>query len=306
MHRIDGPGATVDNRFTDGDPVGGIQATMVTDDWANDVQEELMSVLAAAAIAPVKGTQDQLLRSIRTLSAGIVGAARNVKMSVATANANATITAEEVIVKSALGGAARLLNNFSKAINLAGTGIGGMLSGSAPVNGYVAIYSASKDDGTQGAFAIDATSALAPQVAASAPAGYTATALISVWPTNGSGQFIAGMQVDRNISIVGATVLNTSSVVVTPITLSLAAVVPKNARFVSGVLIINALSSGTLGLSIYASDSPVGEQGIVVNGTGLRVPFSRVAMVTAQTVRWSSSSAVASPTFQIIVTSYDF
>lgn len=69
MHRIDGPGATVDNRFTDGDPVGGVQATVVTDDWANDVQEELMSVLAAAGIAPVKGTQDQVVKAFRALIA---------------------------------------------------------------------------------------------------------------------------------------------------------------------------------------------------------------------------------------------
>lgn len=67
MHRIDGPGATVDNRFTDGDPVGGVQATMVTDDWANDVQEELMSILAAGGVEPVKGTQDQVLKAIRRL-----------------------------------------------------------------------------------------------------------------------------------------------------------------------------------------------------------------------------------------------
>lgn len=70
MHRIDGPGATVDNRFTDGDPVGGVQATMVTDDWANDVQEELMSILTAGGIAPVKGTQDQVLKAIRKLQEG--------------------------------------------------------------------------------------------------------------------------------------------------------------------------------------------------------------------------------------------
>ncbi len=67
MHRIDGPGATVDNRFTDGDPVGGVQATMVTDDWANDVQEELMSILAAGGVEPVKGTQNQVLKAIRRL-----------------------------------------------------------------------------------------------------------------------------------------------------------------------------------------------------------------------------------------------
>lgn len=70
MHRIDGPGATVDNRFTDGDPVGGVQATMVTDDWANDVQEELMSILTAGGVAPVKGTQDQVLKALAVLIQG--------------------------------------------------------------------------------------------------------------------------------------------------------------------------------------------------------------------------------------------
>ncbi|CAI8805070.1 putative Tail fiber protein [Pseudomonas sp. IT-P74] len=68
MHRIDGPGATGTNKFTDGDPVGGVQATVVTDDWLNDVQEELMSILTAAAITPVKGTQNQILTAIRRIN----------------------------------------------------------------------------------------------------------------------------------------------------------------------------------------------------------------------------------------------
>jgi len=72
MHRIDGPGATVDNKFTDGDPVGGVQATVVTDDWLNDVQENLMAVLTAAGVAPVKGNSGQLLASIN----GLVGKGR--------------------------------------------------------------------------------------------------------------------------------------------------------------------------------------------------------------------------------------
>jgi len=67
MHRIDGPGATVDNKFTEGDPVGGVQATVVTDDFLNDVQEELVSILAAAGVAPAKGTQDQVLQSFYRL-----------------------------------------------------------------------------------------------------------------------------------------------------------------------------------------------------------------------------------------------
>lgn len=54
--------------FTEGDPVGGIQATVVTDDWLNDVQGELISVLADQAITPVKGLQNQLLAAIKGIA----------------------------------------------------------------------------------------------------------------------------------------------------------------------------------------------------------------------------------------------
>ena len=69
MHRIDGPGATADDKFTEGDPVAAVPATVVTDDWLNDVQEELISILAAAGIDPVKGTQNQVLAAINSLIA---------------------------------------------------------------------------------------------------------------------------------------------------------------------------------------------------------------------------------------------
>ncbi|MCE1117463.1 gp53-like domain-containing protein [Pseudomonas sp. NMI795_08] len=68
MHRIDGSGATVDNKFTEGDPVGGIQATVVTDSWLNAVQEELLAVLTAAGIAPLKSSQNQVLAALRKLA----------------------------------------------------------------------------------------------------------------------------------------------------------------------------------------------------------------------------------------------
>lgn len=64
MHRIDGPGATVDKKFTEGDPAGGVQATVVTDDWLNDVQENIMKVLAAAGVTPVKGRDQDLLDAL--------------------------------------------------------------------------------------------------------------------------------------------------------------------------------------------------------------------------------------------------
>lgn len=73
MHRIDGPGATVDGKFTEGDPVGGIQATVVTDDWLNEMQEEVISVLTAASLTPAKGTQNQLAQAIAKIIQGQLG-----------------------------------------------------------------------------------------------------------------------------------------------------------------------------------------------------------------------------------------
>lgn len=70
MHRIDGPGATVDNKFTEGNPTTAVPATDVTDDWLNDVQEELISILAAAGITPVKGDQNQVLEALEALYGG--------------------------------------------------------------------------------------------------------------------------------------------------------------------------------------------------------------------------------------------
>lgn len=67
MHRIDVSSATPDHQFTEGSPTAGVPATQVSASWMNDVQEELVSVLAAASITPVKGTQDQLLAAIRSI-----------------------------------------------------------------------------------------------------------------------------------------------------------------------------------------------------------------------------------------------
>ena len=68
MHRIDGPGATVGNLFTEGNPATAVPATDVTDDWLNDVQEELISILTAAGITPVKGDQNQVLEAIQKIA----------------------------------------------------------------------------------------------------------------------------------------------------------------------------------------------------------------------------------------------
>lgn len=53
--------------FTDGDLLAGIRATVLTADWANTVQDELIALLTAAGITPAKATRNQVLTAIETL-----------------------------------------------------------------------------------------------------------------------------------------------------------------------------------------------------------------------------------------------
>lgn len=60
MHRIDGAGATADNKFTEGDAATGVAATVVTDDWLNSVQEELVTVIEQTGGTLDKAQTNQL------------------------------------------------------------------------------------------------------------------------------------------------------------------------------------------------------------------------------------------------------
>lgn len=72
MHRIDGAGATPDNRFTDGDPASATPATVVTDSWLNSVQEEIINVILDPSISPPivlnKAANNQLVLAIKRLA----------------------------------------------------------------------------------------------------------------------------------------------------------------------------------------------------------------------------------------------
>lgn len=308
MHRTDGPGATVDKKFTEGDPVGGVPATVVTAAWMNDVQEELVSILAAAGITPVKGTQDQVLKAIRTISTGAVGASVNARMSITTANANATFTADEVIVKSALGGLAWLLSGFSKAINLATTGAGGMDTGTAPVSGFVAIYAIyNPTTGVSALLATNATAAVAPNTygGANMPAGYTASALVAVMGTNGSSQFRPGQLRGRIVTIPLITVLTSSSTAGFA-SFSLAAAIPQNAISIGGEMLLSSTVSSSLGLSIAADPLTTGQQNMSGNGLTVVGNFRIENITNQQTAYWSASSTAGTPSFSVAISSYGF
>src|SRR5690349_17257787 len=131
--------AGTEGYFTGGNPATSTPATKVRASWLNMIQEELCAILAAAGIARSKTTYNQVNAALQKLYSPVIGSARNVVMSVTTASATATLTADEIVVGAALGGQKFMLSSFNKTINLAtvgvNAGVGGMDVGSAPVSG---------------------------------------------------------------------------------------------------------------------------------------------------------------------------
>lgn len=259
------------------------------------------------------GTTTNLLANLKAAvqaqSAAVVGQARSVVMSVTAASTTATLTADEIIVGTALGGQKYLLKQFSKTVNLATTGAGGMDTGAAPTSGYVALYAIyNPTTGTSALLATNATNATQPNVygGVSMPIGYTASALVSVWPTNSSGQLVIGLQTDRSVAIVFQLVLNSSVQQSSATALSISGVVPKNARSISGSMSVNSTSSGTLSINISGSISRVGEEGLTIVSSGGSSPYSKVAIGASQTLYYLATVTAGTPIFQIYVSAYEF
>jgi hypothetical protein len=245
-------------------------------------------------------------------AAGVVGSVRNLVMSVTAASATATLTADEIIVETALGGVRYCLPSFSKTINLATTGAGGMDTGAAPVSGYVALYAIYNPTTGTAALLAQNASTLKPNVygGANMPAGYTASALLAVWPTNGSGQFVVGSQVDRRFVGANVSVYNLNAGVALS-SLSLTSAVPANAKRCSGWLVgsnTNASASGIVNL--YSNSA-----GTVCNilyamitvgaSSTMSSPFAGLELLTPQTCWFSVGAGTGTPGAQIVINSYE-
>jgi hypothetical protein len=59
MFRIDSDGATINNRFTEGNPQTSVPATVVSADWANSVQEEIIKTIEEMGIVLSKPSEQQ-------------------------------------------------------------------------------------------------------------------------------------------------------------------------------------------------------------------------------------------------------
>ncbi len=223
---------------------------------------------------------------------GIVGASRNAKMSVPVASATATFSADELIVESSDGKQYRL-RNFSKTVNLGVVGAGGMDTGSVPVAGFVALYAIyNPTTNTSALLSVNATSAVAPEIygGTNMPTGYTASALVSVWRTE-SSKFAIGYQTGRKILTATTQLATTTSFITTPTALNISSAIPKNAKFVDGILYLTSTNSQRTKIAVQPTSNDIGVKQFVTATTSLTAngqsPFSDLSVASPQTIYWS-------------------
>lgn len=309
----------VNGRFVDEDPLAGTPGSLIPASWGNGVTEEILSVIGGAKLTAAEGNNRQLLAAIMKLvddaskrSGTISGLLANASFSIPAASLTGTFKADELTVQSAVNGVGYRLQNFSKVINLGTTGAGGMDIGPAPVNGFVALYAIyNSDTGEQNILAFNSTSTIAPSVygGGKMPAGFNASALISVWATDATGKLKVGAQRGRKIYIPlsmaydGSAILNASP-------LSLAGIVPPNALEIAGEVVISngAQTASYINMVISADGKGIGQQilsGSLANGAGLASNFS-APVLGGQTIYIYCQSTSGVPRFELYVSSYLF
>ena len=255
-----------------------------------------------------------LKTAIKAMPSGVVGTSRGLKCSVMTASASAAITADELIVESALGGNRYCLAGFSKTINLATTGAGGMDTGAAPNNGAVAIYAIyNPTTGASALLAVNATSAAAPNIygGANMPSGYTASALVSVWRTNASGQLVVGYQYERRVSFTAALAFSATATAASPTSVSLAPILPPNAVEAYGTISagVTGAAASSISSSIGSNSAMVGSQSANSNSTGIVSVSNQfnVQISASQTIFYQfTQTGGTSPSVNIFLVGYSF
>ncbi|HDL6852804.1 TPA: tail fiber protein [Yersinia enterocolitica] len=278
------------------------KAIRAVDVAALKIANNLSEITTAGAAAVAQTLANLGLGDVAHLPqlTGIVGTARNAKMSIPAASTTATFNADELIVQTALGGLQYKISSFSKTVNLAATGAGGMDTGTVPVTGYVALYAIyNPNSGASALLAVNATSARAPEVygGTNMPAGYTASALVSAWRV-ASSQFTIGFQRERHVSIPLLSVFTTVTGVTTIAPVSYATAVPINANSINAYLsLYQTTPNVAVELSLYSSASGIGQvrTNASVSGgvTSANITNGVLEVIDPQTLFFNMASTVS-------------
>lgn len=301
---------------------GGFQAGTAQSAQFNKVlrQGSLMAAVLAQLIvdttnqnATDDGTTTTLLSNLKAAvsarSVGLVGMARNAKIANATASSTVTFTADELVVETALGGLRYSLANVSDTFNLTTD----MDTGSAPTSGFVGLYRLfNPATGAALRRIVNATSAAVPEIYAGAapPAGFTASALVAVLPTDATGKFIPCALKGRRVYTPYRSILSTANSAASLVGISIAGPAPRNARSI--VLSLQALSATVPNNATFSvSPDSGGAYGVVNVASNLsfanRTASSYVeCALNGMTVYYSTSIGAGTGQFDAGIVSYDF
>ncbi|HVX58002.1 MAG TPA: hypothetical protein VHA37_09865, partial [Candidatus Saccharimonadales bacterium] len=144
----------------------------------------------------------------------VIGTVRNLTVLQQTST-TATVTADEIMCKSALGGTSRVIAGLSVVLNIATTGANGMDTGSPIANSDLALY-AIAGPGKPDAVLATVLCNGSVYTGSYMPAGYTTSALIGSYKTNANAQLGGFTQIDRTVYIRQVQVFSSSGSFLVP------------------------------------------------------------------------------------------
>lgn len=262
----------------------------------------------AAAVQPTDAPTLAQAQTALATWPGVVGTARNVRLLVTSTTAIATLTADEAVVETALGGIPYRLSAINLTVNLSTTGANGMDVGSPPISGYIGLYIIYNPTAlTAALLAQNSTSAVLPQVygGANMPTGYTASGLISIWGTTSGGLFRLGIQRFRRIWFSSINVLAGGASTAWT-SLSIAIAVPPGAKSWSGNGSVSFAAAAGNALFVAGDANGTGLQNTVVPvaGSSSGSALADVPIITEQTAFYENTASGGSS--NISITSYEF
>jgi hypothetical protein len=284
-----------------------VRMTITGVNGGNPIAVLLECAGGAQQVAPA--TQSQHAVQLGQLT-GTIGSRTNLKASCLANATTITFTADQIIVGSALNGLQYALPSFNKTLNLATTGAGGMDTGTATAGAWLAVY-AIYNPTTQTSALLGtlegASAASTVYAGGSMPAGYSASALLAVIPVSSTAGQLKGCLVNgRRVNVPKLLTFNTSSTTSTSTAIALAGAIPKAAVRVSGVISVGSTVSSQIGMAVDSDSAlAIGDQNVSVsNSVAATGPFA-LDIFTTQTIYYVNQNSTGTPTFSLLVSSYE-
>ncbi|MCI4225040.1 phage tail protein [Dickeya dianthicola] len=246
---------------------------------------------------------------VRSSFSGVIGMTRNAMMNISSVSAGATYTADELIVGTALGGNQYRIGSFKQTIDLTKNGVGGMDTGTVPDEGFVGVYAIyNPATMASGLLAVNATAVKLPEIynGVNMPNGYIASALLTVVPVN-KGMFtllsVRGRDVytsPKRIYFILTTIADFN--------IPISAIIPLNAKYLSGYVRQSSTASGLLSMTITGSENLLSGQQmtayIMENGL-ISQNYSDIVIVNDGTISIATSNAtLGNATFDAYASRY--